>query len=150
MSSVTSQPRFLVKPAMPLSRWLGDGSWLRRWCWFTSAPCGTWQGPGGQAPDCSFGLFIPFIVLFFLWRMRDDLRRRPAQPTRFGLLVVVVSQMIYLVGYLGTDFFLQGFSFIVLLAGLILAARGWATFRKDSFLLLLLLLSKPLPAIIFN
>ncbi|MGO9269612.1 MAG: VPLPA-CTERM-specific exosortase XrtD [Terriglobia bacterium] len=151
MSSVTSQPRFLAISAVPVSRWLRDGWLLLAALGLVYAPtlwhlAKTWW----TDPDYSFGLFIPFIVLFFLWRMRDDLRRRPAEPTRFGLLVIAASQIIYLVGYLGAEFFLQGFSFIALLAGLILATRGWATFRKASFLLLLLLLSIPLPAIILN
>ena len=151
MSSVTSQPRFLAISAVPVSRWLRDG-------WLLLAALGLVYTPSlwhlaktwWTDPDYSFGLFIPFIVLFFLWRMRDDLRRLPAEPARLGLLLIVGSQIIYLVGYLGAEFFLQGFSLIVLLAGLILAARGWATFRKSSFLLLLFLLSIPLPAIILN
>ena len=151
MSSITSQPRSFVTSAMPLSRWLRGGWVLVAALALVYLPtlrvlAKTWWTDA----DYSFGLFIPFIVLFFLWRMRDDLRRRPAEPTRLGLLVIVVSQIIYLVGYLGAEFFLQGFSFIALLAGLILATRGWATFRKASFLLLLLLLSIRLPAIILN
>ncbi len=136
---------------MPAARWLRGGWLLVAAAGLVYAPtlwhlAKTWW----TDPDYSFGLFIPLIVLFFLWRKRDDLRRLPGQPARIGLLVILVSQIIYLVGYLGAEFFLQGFSFIVLLAGLILATRGWATFRKASFLLLLLLLSIPLPAIVLN
>jgi exosortase D (VPLPA-CTERM-specific) len=151
MSSITSQPRPLLESTIPATRWL-RGEWiLVAALGLVYAPtlwhlAKTWW----TNPDYSFGLFIPFIVLFFLWQKRDKLRTQPARPARIGLLVIVASQVIYLLGFLGSEFFLQGFSLIVLLAGLILAARGWAAFREASFLLLLLLLSIPLPAIIFN
>jgi exosortase len=151
MSSIISQPRSFATSAMPLSRSLRDGWLLVAAVGLVYAPtlwhlAKTWW----NNPDYSFGLFIPFIVVFFLWRKRGNLQRLPAQPARVGLVVIVASQVIYLFGYLGAEFFLQGFSFIVLLAGLILAARGWPTFREASFLLLLVLLSIPLPAIILN
>jgi len=151
MSTITLQPRSMGTTAMPVSRWLRNG-------WLLLVAIGLVYAPTlwhiakvwWTSPDYSFGLFIPFIILFFLWRMRADLQRMPATPSVFGLLVVVFSQVIYLVGFLGAEFFLQGFSFIVFLAGLILATRGWATLWKASFLLLLLLLAIPLPAIIFD
>jgi exosortase len=151
MSSITSQPRPFLESAIPAARWLRGG-------WLLVAALGLVYTPTfwhlakvwWTNPDYSFGLFIPFIVLFFLWRKRDELRRPPAKPARIGLLVIVASQAIYLLGYLGAEFFLQGFSFIVFLAGLILAARGWVTLRGTSFVLLLLLLAIPLPVIIFN
>jgi len=151
MSSVTMQTRPLAPLTMPLSRWLRDGWLLVAALGLVYAPtlwhlAKTWW----TNADYSFGLFIPFLVLFFLWQKRDNLRTLRAEPMRFGLLVIAASQIIYLVGYLGAEFFLQGLSLIVLLAGLILAVRGWATFRESSFLLLLLVLSIPLPAIILN
>ena len=151
MSTVSIQTRPLTASATPLSRWLRDGWLLIAAVGLVYAPtlwhlAKTWW----TSEDYSFGLFIPFIILFFLWRTCDDLRRLPVSPTRFGLLVILTSQMIYLVGYLGAEFFLQGFSFVLLLAGLILAIRGWPTFQKTSFLLLLLFLSIPLPTLILS
>lgn len=89
-------------------------------------------------------------MLFFLWRKRAVLRDLPAQPTSSGLLVIAVSQLIFLTGYLGAEFFLQQFSLLVFLAGLALFFWGWPMLREISFLLALLLLAIPLPAIIFN
>jgi exosortase len=67
-----------------------------------------------------------------------------------GLLVIVCSQVIFLIGCLGAEFFLQGFSLLVFLAGLTLFIWGWPTLWEASFVLLLLLLAIPLPTIVFN
>jgi len=101
-------------------------------------------------PDYSHGLFIPFLAVFFLWRKKEALRSLEARPTRWGLAVVAGSQVILLAGYLGAEFFLQGFSLLVFLAGLVLFVWGWGALREVSFVLALLLLAIPLPAIIFN
>jgi exosortase len=101
-------------------------------------------------PDYSHGFFIPPIAAFFLWRKRGVLRGLPVRPANFGLLVVLGSQVIFLVGYLGAEPFLQRVSLLVLVAGVTLYLRGWRMLGEISFALLLLLLAIPLPAIIFN
>jgi len=101
-------------------------------------------------PDYSHGLFIPFLAVFFLWRKRKVLGSLPARPTPLGLVVVVGSQVIFLAGYLGAEFFLQAFSLLMFLAGLVLFVWGWGALWEVSFVLALLMLAIPLPAIIFN
>ena len=149
MSTITAQPEArLAAPSV---------GWLRNW-WFLLAALGLvyastlvhlatvwWENP-----DYSHGLFIPFVALFFLWRKRRVLRGLPARPARSGLLVIAASQVIFLIGYLGAEFFLQQFSLLMFLAGLTLFLWGWPALREISFLLALLLLAIPLPAIIFN
>ncbi|HMD98907.1 MAG TPA: exosortase [Terriglobia bacterium] len=151
MSSITNQPGAFLESAMPAARWLRGG-------WLLVVAAALAYGPIAwhlvktwwESPDYSFGLFIPFIALFFLWRKSGDFRRLAARPQRFGLVVIVCSQVIFLIGYLGAEFFLQGFSLLLFLAGLILFIWGWPTLREAGFVLLLLLLAIPLPAIIFN
>jgi len=100
--------------------------------------------------DYSHGFFIPPIAAFFLWRKREVLGRLPARPANCGLLVALGSQAIFLVGYLGAEPFLQRVSLLVLIAGAVLYLWGRRALREISFVLLLLLLAIPLPAIIFN
>ncbi len=100
--------------------------------------------------EYSHGFFIPPIAAFFLWRKRRLLRELPVQPVNFGLWVGLGSQVIFLVGYLGAEPFLQRVSFLLLAAGAVLYLRGWRMLREISFVLFLLLLAIPLPAIIFN
>lgn len=101
-------------------------------------------------PDYSHGFFIPPIVAFFLWRKRNVLRGLPVQPIRAGLLVALGSQVLFLVGYLGAEPFVQRVSMLLLATGAILFLWGWRALRAVSFVLLLLLLAIPLPAIILN
>jgi len=101
-------------------------------------------------PDYSHGFLIPFAALYFLWRKQRILRSAPSAPTNLGLLVILASQAVFLLGYLGAEYFLQRFSLVLLLAGLVLYLWGWRHLSETSFVLVLLLLAIPLPTRIFN
>ncbi len=149
--TVTAQSRTSSELALPSVRGLRNG-------WFLLVALGWVYGPTllhmvrvwWEEPDYSHGLFIPFIALFFLWRKRHVLQDLPARPAAFGLVVVAGSQLVFLTGYLGAEFFLQGFSLLIFLVGLVLFLWGWPALRQTAFVLALLLLAIPLPAIIFN
>jgi exosortase len=100
--------------------------------------------------DYSHGVFIPPIVAAYLWQKREVLRGLPARPVNSGLLVALFSQVVFIVGYLGADLFLERVSLLVLIAGAILFLSGWRALWEVSFALLLLLLAIPLPTVVFN
>ncbi len=101
-------------------------------------------------PNYSHGFIIPFAVAFFIWQQRAELQALPARPTQWGLVLAVFSQAVYVVGYLGAEFFLQRTSLLLLLAAAILYIWGWAHLRVHLFSLTLLFLAIPLPELIFN
>lgn len=101
-------------------------------------------------PNYSHGFIIPFAVAFILWQQREQLRRIPARPSHWGLVLAVVAEAQYLVGYLGAEYFLQRTSLLLLIAGALVYLSGWQLLRTQLFSLTLLLLAIPLPAIIFN
>jgi exosortase len=101
-------------------------------------------------PNYSHGFIIPFAVAFVLWQQREQLRRIPARPSHWGLVLAVVAEAQYLVGYLGAEYFLQRTSLLLLIAGALVYLSGWQLLRTQLFSLTLLLLAIPLPAIIFN
>jgi exosortase len=101
-------------------------------------------------PDYSHGLLLPFALAYILLQKREKLRAMPFRPAWFGMGVIVVSQVINLVGYLGAEFFLQRFSLLVFLAGLIVFLWGPAHLGESAFALVLLFFAIPLPALIFN
>ena len=101
-------------------------------------------------PNYSHGFIIPFAVAFVVWQQREQLRRIRSRPSHWGLALAVVSQAVYLVGFLGAEFFLQRTSLLLLIAGALLYLSGWQLLRSQLFSLTLLLLAIPLPAIIFN
>src|SRR6185437_14786596 len=49
----------------------------------------------------------------------------PAQPSHWGLALVLLSQAEYLVGYLGAEYFLQRTSLLLLIAGGIVFLFRW-------------------------
>lgn len=101
-------------------------------------------------PDYSHGLLIPFAIGYLLYEKRKSLASLEVTPSWFGLLVIVASQVINVVGFLGAEYFLQRSSFVILLAGLILFFAGWQHLRETAFMLILLELAIPLPVLIFN
>lgn len=101
-------------------------------------------------PNYSHGFIIPFAVAFFVWQQRDRLKAMPARPSSWGLALAVVSQAIYLIGFLGAEFFLQRTSLLLFAAAVIVYLWGWQHLRVHLFSLTLLLLAIPLPALIFN
>ncbi|HEY7837273.1 MAG TPA: exosortase/archaeosortase family protein [Terriglobales bacterium] len=101
-------------------------------------------------PNYSHGFIIPFAVAFIVWQQRGQLRRIPARPSHWGLVLAVVAEAQYLVGFLGAEYFLQRTSLLLLIAGALVYLSGWQLLRTQLFSLTLLLLAIPLPAIIFN
>src|SRR5438270_11016977 len=68
-------------------------------------------------PDYSHGLLLPFALAYVLLQKKGKLRSMASRPTWIGMLLIVCSQIINLVGFLGAEFFLQRFSLLLFLAG---------------------------------
>ena len=101
-------------------------------------------------PDFSHGFLIPFFAAFLLWDKREKLRSLPIQPSWSGLVVVVLSLFELLLGVLGADLFLQRTSFVLLVAGIVWTLLGPRFLREVRFVLFVLVLAIPLPAILYN
>jgi exosortase len=101
-------------------------------------------------PDFSHGFLIPFFAAFLLWDRRNELRLTPINPSWAGTSLVILGLLELLVGVFGADLFLQRTSFVLLLAGLIWTLSGKAMLGRTRFLLFVLLLAIPLPAVVFN
>ncbi len=100
--------------------------------------------------DYSHGYFIPFIVIYMIFSIRDKLAEQPIRPANSGLLLIIVGLAILIVTKIGSEFFLQRTSLIVVLLGVVLFLLGSAYFRLLSLPILYLVFMVPLPAIIWN
>lgn len=98
----------------------------------------------------SHGLLLPVALGFLIYEERAGWGRLRSKPSWIGVPIVVLSQIVALVGYLGAEFFLQRVSFAIFVAGVIIYLWGWRLLRELLLLILLYLLTVPLPAIIFN
>lgn len=101
-------------------------------------------------PSFSQGMLLPPLALYFAWLDRRPLLSIPAEPSRRGLWVVAGGCFLFLAGKLSAEFFLQRFSFVIVLTGLIWVYWGKARLKRLAFPLVLLSTMIPLPAIVYN
>jgi exosortase len=102
-------------------------------------------------PDYSHGIIVPFVVAYIAFRRRQMLKQIPVEPkTLHALGVILLSQLLFLAGYFGAEFFLQRSSIVVLFAGMILLLLGRDHLRHLALPLLLLELCIPLPTVLMN
>lgn len=98
-------------------------------------------------PDFSHGFFIPLISLYFIWERRDKLERLPVSPANSGILVILLSLCLLLVGNLASESFTMRFSFLFVLSGIVLFLLGWPHFKTLLFPIAFLIFMIPIPSI---
>jgi exosortase len=101
-------------------------------------------------PDYSHGFLVPIFAGYLLWRKREAIPMRSAASTWSALAVVAMALLVLLLGVYGASVFLARVSLVILFAGLALCFGGMRLLNELRFVLLVLLLAIPLPAIIFN
>ena len=101
-------------------------------------------------PNYSHGYFIPLIAAFMVWMRKQELAERQVQPTFWGLFLVLAGLGQFVVAWLGSEYFLQGTSLILVLTGTVLALWGWPRTGLVLVPVLYLVFMVPLPAIIWN
>jgi exosortase len=99
----------------------------------------------------SHGLLVPFVIGFILWLEFDELKKAPQTP-RFWLGggVILFALLMLLGGSLGAELFTQRVSLVLMLVGIIIYFFGTKVLQFLVVPFVLLLLSIPIPQIIFN
>ena len=100
--------------------------------------------------DYSHGFLVPFLSLYLIWQRREKLRQIVRRPSRWGMLVVVLSIGLLVLGSLGAELFLARISILGTICGLILYFCGSALLRAMAFPLAFLLFAIPIPVLIYN
>lgn len=99
----------------------------------------------------SHGLLIPFIVGYILWTERERLARVASRPrVLWGGAGIVCGLLALWAGTAGAELFVQRTSLILVLAGVAVYFWGFRMLRAVAVPLVLLALSIPIPAIVFN
>jgi len=101
-------------------------------------------------PDFSYGFLVPIFAAYLVWEKRETLLTKRVVPSWTGIAVVTLGLIVLLLGEYGAELFLSRVSLVILLAGLVVSFGGWGFFKELRFVLLVLLLAIPIPAIIFN
>jgi exosortase len=103
-----------------------------------------------QIPDFSHGFLVPVFAAYLVWVKKEVLLDIELAPTWSGIVVVALGLVVLLLGVYGAELFLSRASLVILLAGLVLCFGGRQLLKELRFVLLVLLLAIPIPAIIFN
>lgn len=95
--------------------------------------------------EYSHGFFIPLISLWLLWQRRDALKISIGPPSWVGVLLLLVSIGMLLMGELTAIFILVQYGFILCLVALLLCLGGKPLLRVTFLPVLLLIFAVPLP-----
>ncbi|MCK4858385.1 MAG: exosortase/archaeosortase family protein, partial [candidate division Zixibacteria bacterium] len=97
----------------------------------------------------SHGFLIIPIVAYLIWKKRATLREIPIYTCNWGLLVVLASLLLFIIGVAGAEFFSTRVSMVGLLLGITLYLAGWRFVREIWFCFFFLLFMIPIPYIIY-
>jgi exosortase len=99
----------------------------------------------------SHGLLIPFVIGYILWLERKRLSEAGTRPAAWwGAIGVGFSLLLLWAGTAGAELFAQRVSLVVILASVAVYFWGFRLLRLIAVPLSLLILSIPIPQIIFN
>ena len=98
----------------------------------------------------SHGILIPIVSAYLLWQKRDAIKKTPVEPSGWGLPLFFLGIAIHLAGALFRVYFTSGFSFILVVCGLLLHFCGVRLLRQVLFPVLFLIFMVPLPEVIIT
>jgi exosortase len=99
----------------------------------------------------SHGLLVPFVIGFIIWIEFDELKKAVKSPqVWFGFALILLALGMLLGGTLGAELFTQRISLVLMLVGITIYFFGSKILRFLAVPLALLILSIPIPQIIFN
>src|SRR5437016_4128400 len=99
----------------------------------------------------SHGILIPFVIGFIVWRERRSfVDSKSAPSTWLGAVGIGTALFALWAGTAGAELFVQRASLVLMLASIVIYCFGVQLVRIVSVPLVLLLLSIPIPQIIFN
>jgi exosortase D (VPLPA-CTERM-specific) len=101
-----------------------------------------------EQPEYSYGILIPGLSAFLVWRDRGRLRGLPFTGSWYGLLLVGLGLALRMIGALATMPAIVHYALLLVLYGMILALTGPVIFRRMLMPLLLLIFMVPLPPIL--
>ncbi|MGO9376417.1 MAG: VPLPA-CTERM-specific exosortase XrtD [Syntrophobacteraceae bacterium] len=116
-------------------------------------------------PAASFGLFavlfcglykaimggwnyrycVLFIIVYLLWRRREELSSVPSVSSWYGLIPVLFGVLLYWFGEVGGEYYTLYISSWLILAGLCWMQFGWEKVKALQFVFILMLAMFPLP-----
>ncbi len=97
----------------------------------------------------SHGFLVPVVSGYLLWKKKERLAGRVGDSSKFGLPLLAMALILFVVGSAGAEYFTVRVSFVIALAGLVLFHFGSGFLREVWFELGFLLFMIPLPYVIY-
>jgi len=99
-------------------------------------------------PEYSYGILIPALSAYLIWRQRDELRTLPFTGSWWGLGLILLGLALRLVGALSTMPAVVHYALLLVLYGLVLSLAGRVVFRRLLMPLFILIFMVPLPPLV--
>jgi exosortase len=100
--------------------------------------------------EMSHGFVVPIVALWIVWRERARWQSLPAEPSRWGFVVLAAGAGMQFIAELGAGLFAGSVAFLVSVAGAVLSLGGFAWLRALALPLLLALFMLPKLALVYN
>ena len=98
----------------------------------------------------SHGYLIPIIVGYMIWAVRKKFEGIKISPNNWGLILIFIGFCQLIISRIGSEYFLQRLSMIIVLFGILLYLTGKSLTKELSFPVLYLIFMIPIPAILWN
>lgn len=96
------------------------------------------------------GFLIPLVSGFMIFTIRSELKNITLRPVNSGLLLLLVGLVQLCIGKVGSDFFLQTTSILLVVIGVVLFLLGNIVARRLLLPIGYLVFMIPLPTILWN
>lgn len=104
----------------------------------------------GNQEEYSHGFLIPFVSLYFVWQLKNELLKLRPGVHYFGVALLVLSVLVLLLGRFSTILIISQYGLFLAIVALCWTMLGWAGIRLIWAPLLLLAFTIPLPAFFYN
>lgn len=103
-----------------------------------------------RSEDYSHGMLVPLISMFLVWQLRRRLMEIPREQSWWGLPVIGLGLLLYVIGELATLFVVLHLSLWIVIVGLVIALIGVRGATVIAFPLCYLLTAIPLPQFLYQ
>lgn len=98
----------------------------------------------------SHGPLLLLFSLYLIWSKREELSKTPLKTSPIGIIFVCIGLALLILGWIAGELFTQRVSFLIVLYGSLIFVFGWPIARKLAFPVWILILSIPIPYVIYN
>lgn len=100
--------------------------------------------------EYSHGVLLPAIAAFLIWQKKYEIAEERFTGSWLGVAIFLLGSLGCFAGSLSTLFSVIQYSFLIAIAGMVLAVTGIKAFRFFTVPFLIMLLSVPLPNFIYK